>query len=193
MSYFEINDNEDFDLELIKFNDYYLKELTYYGSSKNEQLLMLMCIGQTISVMEDNIINNYYKHYVKAVLADINDPNIYCLKQIIYTFTNMIIKMVMLYETNKTNKTNKINGLNDETLTYKLMYLIGCVENYINKIIDPIESKLDEIFLSQNVFKLDYPIVYLENFVDANKNNFTSKEKFFKFKIIIKILEITNK
>lgn len=179
MSCFESIDI-DFDFELIKYANYYLDELTYYGTSKTEQMMILISVGQELTAIEKNIINNYYNHYVEIIMKDINNPNIYYLQKILFTFTNIILHMVVLFVTNKTNT---------EEYKYKSMYLIGCIENYINKIIEPIETKLKYVIKSNTIFKLDYPLIYLKKYIETYKSKFTSKDKFEKIKKVAELFE----
>lgn len=182
MSCFEAVDN-DFDLELIKFTNYYLNELTYYGTSKPEHMIMLISMGQELTTMEKNIIDNYYNYYVGLVMEDIANSNIYCVQKILFTFTNIISRMIELFISNK---------INTEAYYYKSMYLIGCVENYINKIIEPIETKLEHIVETNKIFKLYYPTTHLKKYINENKTKFTSKEKIKKINKIIELLEKNN-
>lgn len=179
MSCFESTDN-DFDLELIKFSNYYLNELTYYGTSKTEHMMTLITIGQKLTTMEKNIIDNYYNHYVEIIIKNIDDPNIYYMQKILFTFTNIILKMVILFMSNESNT---------EEYKYKSIYLIGCVENYINKIIEPIETKLKYIIKSNTIFKLDYPLTYLKKYIFTYKSKFTSRDKFEKIKKVVELFE----
>lgn len=179
MSCFEAVDN-DFDLELIKFSNYYLNELTHYGSSKTKHMMTLITMGQELTAMEKNIIDNHYSHYVNMVKKNTVDPNIYYVQKILYVFTNIISRMIVLFVSNETNT---------EEYHYKSMYLIGCVENYISKIIEPIETKLKYVISSNKIFKLDYPLTYLKKYIEVNKTKFTSREKFKKINEIIKLFE----
>lgn len=179
MNCFEVVDN-DLDIALIKFTDYYLKELTYYGSSKTKQMMMLITMGQELCTIEKNIIDNYYNYYVSTIINDITDPNIYYIQKILFTFTNMIVKMIVLFVSNETNT---------EEYHYKSRYLIGCVENYINKIIEPIETKLKHIIGSNKIFKLNYPLVYIKNYIETNKTLFTSRDKFVKLNEVVRLFE----
>jgi hypothetical protein len=81
------------------------------------------------------------------------------------------------------------NEINTEEYHYKSRYLIGCLENYIYKIIEPIESNLEHIIKSNNIFKLDYSFIYLKKFIEMNKNKFTSKDKFEKINKVVKLFE----
>lgn len=179
MNCFEVAYN-DLDIVLIKFTNYYLKELTYYGSSKTEQMMMLITMGQELGMIEKNIIDDYYNYYVSTIINNNSDPNIYYIQKILFTFTNMIIKMIVLFVSNETNT---------EEYHYKSRYLIGCVENYVNKIIEPIENKLEHIISSNKIFKLNYPLMYIKNYIDTNKTLFTSRDKFEKLKKIVVLFE----
>jgi len=179
MNCFEIDD-DDLDIILIKFTNYYLKELTYYGSSKTEQMIMLITMGQELSTIEKNIINNYYNYYVEIIMKDITNSNIYYVQKILFAFTNMIIQMIVLFVSNETNT---------EEYHYKSRYLIGCVENYINKIIEPIENKLIHIIRTNKIFELNYPLVYIKNFIKINKTVFTSRDKFEKLNKVVRLFE----
>lgn len=179
MNCFEVADN-DLDIILIKFTDYYLKELTYYGSSKTDQMMMLITMGEELGIIEKNIIDNYYNYYVGTIINDITDPNIYYVRKILFTFTNMIIKMIVLFVSNETNT---------EEYHYKSRYLIGCVENYVNKIIEPIENKSEHIIGSNKIFKFNYPLMYIKNYIETNKTLFTSRDKFEKLKKIVVLFE----
>ena len=179
MSYFD-TENNDIDLILIKYTDNYLKELTYYGTSKIEQMTMLINFGQELNQMEKTIFEKYYNYYVKLVLDDISDPNIYYVHKIFYSTTNLIIKMIMLWSMQKSN---------NEELQYKSRYLIGSLENYIDKVIIPIESNLKNILILNKIFKLEYKTTYLKEFIDINKNKFMSKEKVYLLNKLLNLLD----
>lgn len=170
MSCFEITE-DDLDLILIKYVEYHLNELTFYGSSKTEQMLMLIKLDQELNLMEKNIIDNNYMKYVEFVKIDINNPNIYYLQKIFFTSMNLIIRMIMLL------KSNKLEIIEFE---YKSMYLIEVIENFVKKIISPIDSYLTCILNLNKIFKLENSIRYLKNFVKLNKNKFTSNDSIFK-------------
>lgn len=176
---FESTDN-DFDLELIKFSNYYLNELTLYGTSKTEHMMTLISIGQELNTIEKNIIDNHYNHYVEIVMKNIADPNIYYLQKILFTFTNIILQMVGLFVSNEANT---------EEYKYKSIYLIGCVENYINKIIEPIEIKLKYVIKSNTIFKLYNPLIHLKKYILTYKSKFTSEDKFKKIKKVVELFE----
>ena len=48
MSYFETNNN-DLDYILIKYTEYCLSELNKYGSSKTEEMLLILSLGQQLN------------------------------------------------------------------------------------------------------------------------------------------------
>jgi hypothetical protein len=137
-------------------------------------------LGQELNIIEKNIIDNYYNYYVSIIINDITDPNIYYIQKILFTFTNMIIKMIVLFVSNETNT---------EEYHYKSRYLIGCVENYVNKIIEPIENKLEYIIRKNIIFKLNYPLVYIKNYIETNKTLFTSRDKFEKLNEIVALFD----
>lgn len=178
MSYFEVDDN-DLDLVLNKYVEYYLRELTFYGSSKTEQMLMLIELGQELNIIEKNIFNNFYDKYIELVKKDTNDPNIYYLLKIFFTLINLIIKMTMLWVSNK---------LDTEEFEYKSRYLVGVIENFVEKILLPIDLDLNLILNSNSIFKLENSISYLKKFIELNKNKFTTKEKILKLNKLINIL-----
>lgn len=179
MSYFELDHNE-LDLILIRYSNYYMKELTYYGTSNSDQMLMLIGLSQELNIIEKNIFNNYYNKYVKIIIDDIENENIYYLQKILFELTNIILKMINLFIKNK---------VNTEEYHYKSRYLIGFLENYINKIIDPIELKLDEIFNMNKVFKINYSLVNLKKFINIYKDKFTSEDILVKFNRVINLFE----
>lgn len=183
MSYFEVGE-EDLDLILNKYVEYYLKELTFYGSSKTEQMLMLIRLGQELNLMEKKIIDNYYNMYIEYVKKDINDPQIYYLLKIFYTLLNLIIKMTMLMVSNKSDTVE---------YEYKSRYLVGAIENFIKKILLPIDlkldSKLDLILNSNKIFKLDNSKSYLKKFIELNKKKFTSGEQILKLNKLLDLVK----
>jgi hypothetical protein len=180
MSCFEIkNENDDLDLELIKYNNFYLTELTFYGSSKNEQMMMLIDLSQRLNVLEKKLIKNYYNVYVLMIKKDIEDPNIYYLQKILFSLTNNLAQMLMLWTVNKTDT---------EECQFKLRYLVGCIENFIEKVIEPIETELEQILKSNLVFELKYPLTYLKKFIGMNKSMFTSNDKVKKLNNFMKML-----
>jgi hypothetical protein len=182
MSYFEVGE-VDLDLMLNKYVEYYLKELTFYGSSKTKQIIMLIGLGQELNLIEKNIIDNYYNIYVKFVKIDINDQHIYYLLKIFFTLTNLIIKMTMLFESKKSDTIE---------FEYKSRYLVGVIESFVEKILLPVYSNLDTILNSNKFFKLENPISDLKKFIELNKNKFTSREKIFKLNKLLDLLDNNN-
>lgn len=189
MSCFDVRDN-DLDMILIKYTNLYLRELTYYGTSKTEQMFLLLGVGQELNALEKKIINDYYEYYLlNYVFNNMEGPNMYYLQKIFYTTINLIIQMTMLWiESNKKN-----NDL--EELQYKLRYLIGSLESWVEKFVEPIESesKLEFMINSNNIFKLNYPILYLKKFLSLNKNKFISCENIKILNKLIELLEKNNK
>lgn len=182
MSCFEVED-DDLDLLLIKYVEYYLSELTFYGSSKTEQMLMLIGLSQELNIIEKNIIKDFYNKYLELVKKDINDPNIYYLLKIFFTLTNLIIKMTMLWVSNK---------IETEEFEYKSRYLVGAMENYMEKILFPIGTILNLILNSNSefktIFKLENSIFYVKKFIELNRNKFTSEEKLSKLNRLLNLL-----
>lgn len=178
MSCFEVV-NDDLDLILIKYVEYYLKELTFYGSSKPEQMILLIGLGQELNIIEKNIIENY-NHYIQFVKKDINNPNIYYLLKIFFTFINLIIHMTMLL---------KLNKVETEVFEYKSRYLIGLIDNFVEKIVLPIDFDLKKILYSNKIFKLENSTSYLKKFIESNNNKFTSREKILKLNKLLNFLD----
>ena len=177
---YEVKDDIDLDIMLIKYTNYYLKELTYYGSSKTEQMIMLIDLGQKLNIIEKNIINDYYNYYVRTIINDDTNPNIYCVQKILFAFTNTIIKLIILFVSNKTNT---------KEYHYKSIYLIRCIENYVNQIIKPIGTKLEYIIKSNKIFTLDYSLIYLKKYIETNKTKFASRDGFEKLNKAIELFE----
>jgi hypothetical protein len=173
-------DNNDLDYILIKYTEYCLLELNKYGSSKTGEMLLILSLGQQLNKIEKNIFDNYYNNYVELVLNDITDTNIYYLQKILFTITNLIIKMIIFYifSIKKTEETK-----------YKLRYIIGSLENYIEKVIIPIETELKNILYNNTIFKLDYSIKYLREFIEKNKNKFSSIEKINKLNNLLNFFD----
>lgn len=171
---------DDIELSLIMYKDLYLKEFTYYGSSKFDKMLILLNLVQELTILENNIINNFYNYYVQIILSDISNPNSYYLLSIIYGIFNIILQMVILISENKSN-----NEYDD----YKLRYLIASIENFITKIIEPIESKLKSILELNKNFQLENSISYLKNFIEKHKIKFINKNKIKKLELFIELIE----
>ena len=181
MNSFDINNN-DLSIILVKYEELYIKELTYYGTSETEQMFMLINIGQEVSKLENKIIEEFYNKYVNKVNENIKNPEIYNLQKILFNSFNIILTMVMLYMVNKTNKTN------NEDFEFKNRYLIGLVENFVEKFINPISSNLNFIISNNKIFKIEYPINNLKKFINLNKHKFTTKEKINQLERFIRLL-----
>ena len=81
------------------------------------------------------------------------------------------------------------NQINTEEYYYKSRYLIGCIENYVNKIIEPIENKLEHIIedgeiLNEQYFDPQYGIVkptlkvsYYRSYFSFNSMRITFDDK----------------
>ena len=180
MSTFEVDNQNDLSMMITKYEELYLKELTYYGTSDMNQMIMLMSIGQIILKLENNILENYYNPYVSKVKKNSHISEIYYLQKILFCSFNIIIKMVSLFVENKTNSFE---------LEFKNKYLVDMLENYVEKFIEPILKNIDFIVSTNKVFELENPVNNLEKFINQNKNNFESEEKIMILEKIIKIME----
>jgi len=169
MSLFEV-DNNDLSILLVRYEELYMTELTYYGTSETNQMFMLINISQEISKLEIIIIEEYYNNYIGKINKNLKNPEIYYLQKILFSSFNIIITMIMLYMVNK-DKTNS------EEFEFKNRYLIGLVENFIEKFINPISSNLNWIVSNNKIFKIEYSINNLKKFINLNKHKFTTKEK----------------
>ena len=176
----EVEDN-DLSLILVKYEELYLRELTYYGTSDHNQMLMLINIGQEISRVENIIIEKYYSKYVSEVNKSLKNLEIYYLQQILFCSLDIILTMVMLWTVNK-------HKLNSEEFEFKTRYLIGLLENFVEKFIDPISLNLNLIISSNKIFKINYPIGFLKKYINLNKYKFTSKEKIIQLERCIRLL-----
>lgn len=183
MSCFEVEYN-DFDILMMRYNNYSMKELTYYGSSKTDNMIPLLELSTELGAIEKNIINNYYNHYVESIMNNINNPNIYYVQKILFLFMNNICKMTVLFMSNK---------ISTREYHFKLRHLIICIENCLKLIIEPIESNLEYILKSNNVFKLECSLLDFKKFIEKNKNKFSSKDKFEKINKVIELFEKNKK
>jgi len=187
MSCFEVEE-DDLDMMLDNYVKLYFKELTYYGTSKTDQMIMIIGISQELNLLEKKLFDNYNK-YIQLIKKDISDPNIYYLLKIFFTLTNLIIKMTTSCVQNKSET---------EEFEYKLRYLVGAIENFIDKILSPIDLNYNSILNlntilnsnsnSNKIFKLDNSTVYLKKFIELNKNKVTSREKISKLKKFLNLL-----
>ena len=181
----EHNDYNDYDLILIKFSNLYLKELTYYGTSKNEHMLQLLNLGSKLNILEKTIFDEYYNKFVSDY--ETNEISKYYLIKTIFDVTNIINRMVRLMVLNKVDASES---------EYKSRYMIGCLENFVNKIIQPIDinhSELENILKKNTIFTINHKLDYLSEFIQFNQNKFTSKKKIDKLNKFIKILNNINK
>ena len=178
MSVFEVDEN-DLSIILDRYEDLYLKELTYYGTSDANKMLLLINYGHEISGLENKIINDYYKKYIEILKKDINAPELYYLQKIIYCVLSIMITMVSLYFTKKTDS---------DEFKFKNAYLIGLIENFIEKIINPISFNQNTIILKNKIFTLDYPVNNLKKFINQNKHKFMKKENTNLLEQFIKLL-----
>ena len=110
-----------------------------------------------------------------------SEPNInlYNIQKILFNSFDIILTMVMLWVTNIKDS---------EEFEYKSRYLVGSIENFIEKILNPIISKLNLIILTNKTFKIETDIHHLKKFIIINKNKFTSKEKLKKIDLLIKLI-----
>jgi hypothetical protein len=172
-------ENNDLCLILIKYKELYLKELTYYGTSETEQMFMLINLGQEISKLENNIINKYYTKFTENVNQNNTDPNIYNLQKILYSSFNTLLLMTMLWIVNKRDT---------EEFEYKSRYLVGSIENFVDKFINPLSNILNLIISSNKIFKIENNIDNLKKFIMLNKHKFTSKEKIKQLENFISLI-----
>jgi hypothetical protein len=180
MSSFEV-DNNDLSLLLVKYKDLYLKELTYYGTTDTEQMFILISIGQEVTRLENILVEQYYDKFVKEFLSNVavHNMDLYYVQKILFSCFDILVNMVMLW----------VSNLKDsEEFEYKSRYLVGCVENFIDKILNPIISKLNMIMLTNKTFQIDISTSSLKKFISINKNKFSSKEKLKKLDLFIKLI-----
>lgn len=179
MSSYEVDNENDLFMMIIKYEELYLKELTYYGTSDTNQMFLLISIGQLISKLENNILEKYYNLYVNETRKNINSPEIYYLHKILFSSFDMVLKMISLWIENKADC---------EEFEFKNRYLIGMLENYIEKFICPIIPNLQLIISNNKIFKIEHSLNNLKKFININKNKFTSKDKINQLEKFIRIL-----
>jgi len=181
---FETKNNDIF-LLLIKYKNLYLKELTYYGTSETGKMFELINISQEISRLENILIEEYYNKFVKEFLSIGDDDNIkqnanlYYIQKILFETFDILNSMIMLWI---------LNAKDTEDFDYKSRYLIGTTLNFIEKILNPIMSKLNMIVSSNKIFKIDVDLLYLTKFIAIHKNKFNSKKNLEKIELFIKLL-----
>lgn len=180
MGSFEVDYENDLCMIIIKYEELYLKELSYYGTSDTHQMFLLISIGHTISKLENNILENYYNPYLNAIKKNIKNPEIYYLQQILFCCLNIVIKMISLWIESE---------MNSEEFEFKNNYLIGMLENFVDKFICPILPNLSNIVLDNNMFKIECSIDNLKKFVDQNKNKFMSKDKILHLNKLIQLIQ----
>lgn len=179
MSSFEVDNENDLCMMIIKYEELYLKELSYYGTSETTQMFLLISIGQLITKLENNIINKFYNKYIVEIKKNINNPELYYLQKILFGSFNVVLKMITLWIDGK---------INCEEFEFKNRYLIGMLENFIDRFITPVYSSLNLIVENNKTFKVECPIYNLKKFITQNKNKFTSKEKISQLEKFIRLL-----
>ena len=179
MSTFEVDNENDLSMMIVKYEELYLKELTYYGTSDTNQMFLLISIGHLISKLENNILEKFFNQYVDEIKKNYHILEIYYLQKILFCSFDIIIKMVSLLVENKI--------ICDE-FEFKNRYLIGMLENFVEKFINPISSQMNFIITSNKVFKIENSINNLKKFINQNKNKFTSKEKIAQLERFMKII-----
>ena len=178
MSTYEVDNENDLSMMITKYEELYLKELTYYGTSDTNQLFLLISIGQSISKLENKILENFYNIYVSKIKKNYHIPELYYLQKILFCSFDVVIKMVSLLVENK---------IDCEEFEFKKRYLVGMIENFVEKFIIPISSQMNFIITNNKVFKIEGSIGNLKKFINQNKNKFMSRdniihlEKFIRF------------
>ncbi len=178
MDIFETNAS-NLSLLLIKYKDLYLTELTYYGTPHTTQMFILIQVGQEISRLENIIVENYYNLYVKHVLNDKKNSNIYYLQKILFNSFDVVNRLANLLISNK----------NIDEFDYKSKYVISSIENFIDKFLIPIDLLLNYIVMTNKSNNTFENIDIFKKFIISNKNKFSNKEKFNKLHKFIKLLE----
>lgn len=179
MSSFEVDNENDLCMMIIKYEELYLKELCYYGSSDTNQMFLLISIGQTISKLENNIIEKFYTPFLSEVKKNINSPETYYVQKVLFSSFDIVVKMISLWIEGK---------INCEEFEFKNRYLIGMLENFVEKIITPVFHHLNLIISNNKIFKIEYPINNLKKFIAHNKNKFTSKDKLSQLEKFIRLM-----
>jgi hypothetical protein len=182
MGFFEANNN-DLCLFMVKFKNLYLKELTYYGTSETNKMFDLINISQEISRLENILVEDYYNKFVKEFLSNNNDDikhdiNLYNIQKILFETFDILNSMVILWI---------LNTKDNEEFDFKSRYLVGSIENFIEKILNPIMPKLNMIVFTNKIFKNEVDLLYLTKFISINKNKFNSKEQLKKIELFIKL------
>lgn len=164
---------------IINYEELYLKELTYYGTSNPNQMCLLVSIGFVLSKLEKDLQEQYYNPLIIEIQKNKDIPEIFYLQKILYCSFEIIVKMVSLVIENK---------INYPEFELKSRYLIGMLENFVDKMIIPVSSLLYYITSTNKVFKINSPIQNLYKFININKNKFTSTEKIDLLKKFTKVI-----
>lgn len=172
-----VDDSNDLDIILIEYSNLYFKELTYYGTSKNEHMLLLLSLGSKLNVLEKTLIDKYYNKYISEYKND--KLSKYNMEKIIFGTTNIINNMVRLWV---------LNHIDIDEYEFKSRYLVGCLENFVNKIILPIEDEMENILNLNKIFKINNSFDHFIKFISLNQNKFLSQKKVDKLNKFIKIL-----
>jgi predicted Zn-dependent protease len=80
------------------------------------------------------------------------------------------------------------NNIKCDEFELKNRYLIGMLENYVEKFICPIFSNLQLIISQNKIFKIEHSLDNFKYFINLNKNKFTSKKKIYQLEKFIQIL-----
>lgn len=160
-----------------------LKELTYYGSNNPAYIFELISLGQSISKIEKEIIEKYFIPMITNICENSEnnseiDSEIYYLEKIVFGFIEIIIKMSSLM-------INSYNNTSFEQIIIKNKFIIGFIENFIKKIIEPLIIN-DNLIILQCDNKID--LTNLNEFIIKNKNNFT-KDKII---LLDKFIQLIN-
>jgi hypothetical protein len=80
------------------------------------------------------------------------------------------------------------NNNDSEEFEFKNRYLVGSLENFVEKFLNPILSNLNFIVSTNKVFRIQYHLGNLKKFIYLNKHKFTSKEKINSLEKFIRLL-----
>lgn len=183
---FDVDWQNDLDMFMIRYEELYMKELSYYGSTfetNTQQIGILIQVGTELSRLEKILINNYYNVFLNSIKEHnlTPDMNLYYLQKIIYYSTDIILRMLELLFENK-------NKLSREYLEYKNRYMIGLVENFVEKFLNPLENIDSFIIKTNNIFQTSYSINNLKKFVGLNKHKFMNKTNITKLETFAKLI-----
>lgn len=171
------------------YSKLYLKQLTYYGSDNHEYVSELIPLGQSVLKLEKIIIEEYYNPMINNNINNNNNCDFNCenyyLEKIILGFFEIIIKMCSMMMNNYMN-------ISQIQIIIKNKFIIGFIENFIKKIINPIiineNSILQPIQSIHPILPNNTDLSNLNDFITKNKNNFKQNEiiLFDKFIQLIK-------